>query len=110
MNDEQEAHNPKLPEDGSAGKVGRGALQVIGGVIPFAGGIFSAIAGAWSENEQARVNKFIEQWLKMIEEEIKEKEATVVEIMARLDLQDEKIAKRVESREFQSLVKKTFRE
>jgi len=79
-------------------------------VIPFAGGIFSAIAGAWSENEQARVNKFIEQWLKMIEEEIKEKEATVVEIMARLDLQDEKIAKRVESREFQSLVKKTFRE
>jgi hypothetical protein len=30
--------------------------------------------------------------------------------MARLDLQDEKIAARVESREYQSLLKKTFRE
>ena len=46
----------------------------------------------------------------MLEEEIREKEATVIEIMARLNLQDEKIAARVESREFQSLVKKTFRD
>ncbi len=46
----------------------------------------------------------------MLEDELKEKEQTIVEIMARLDLQDEKIQERVESREYQSLLKKTFRE
>ncbi|EWG99115.1 hypothetical protein Q427_26785 [Halomonas sp. BC04] len=46
----------------------------------------------------------------MLQDELKEKEETIIDIMARLDLQDEKIAERVESREYQSLVKKTFRE
>lgn len=46
----------------------------------------------------------------MLQDELREKEATVVEIMSRINLQDEKIAQRVESKEFQSLVKKTFRD
>ena len=46
----------------------------------------------------------------MLHDELREKEATVIELMARLDLNDEKIAARVESKEFQSLVKKTFRD
>lgn len=99
-----------MPEEGSSGKIGRGTLQVASGVVPFVGGILSALAGAWSEREQAKVNKFFEQWVRMLEDEIREKEATVVEMMSRIDLQDEKIAERVESKEFQSLVKKTFRD
>ena len=102
--------NSEMPEEGKAAKGARGALQVASGVVPIVGGILSAIAGAWSENEQAKVNQFFEQWVCMLEEEILEKEATIIEIMARLDLQDEKVAARVESREFQSLVKKTFRD
>jgi hypothetical protein len=98
------------PKDGKAGKAIRGAMQVASGAVPLVGGMLSAIAGAWSEHEQAKVNRFFDQWVRMLEEEIREKEATVVEIMARLDLQDEKIAARVESQEFQSLVKKTFRD
>ena len=101
---------PKLPQGMPGGKYVRGGLQALGGAIPFAGGLLSAIAGGWSEHEQERVNRFIEGWLQMIRDEIREKEQTVVEIMARLDLNDEKIAERVESKEFQSLVKKTFRE
>lgn len=104
------ADNSDLPEEGKGGKAIRGALQVASGAVPLLGGILSAIAGAWSEREQAKVNQFFDQWVRMLEEEIREKEATVIEIMARLDLQDEKIAKRVESREYQSLVKKTFRD
>lgn len=104
------SEDKSVPDDGVGGKAARGALQVVGGVVPFVGGVLSAIAGAWSEHEQAKVNRFFEQWVKMLEEEIHEKEATVIEIMARLDLQDEKIAARVESREYQSLLKKTFRE
>ena len=26
----------------------RGALQVVGGAVPFVGGLFSAVVGAWS--------------------------------------------------------------
>lgn len=99
-----------LPMDGSTPKVIRGALQVIGGAVPFAGGLFSAAAGAWSENEQERVNKFLQHWIKMLEDEIREKEKTILEIMIRLDIHDEEIAKRLESKEYQSLLKKTFRE
>ena len=100
----------KLPEDGKAAKISRGALQVIGGVVPFAGGILSAIAGAWSENEQEKVNRFFEHWVQMLQDELKEKQETIIEIMARLNLQDKTISERVESKEYQSLVKKTFRE
>ena len=100
----------KVPESGKIAKISRGALQVIGGVVPFAGGVLSAVAGVWSEGEQEKVNRFFEHWVQMLHDEIKEKEETILDIMARLNLQDEEISKRVESKEYQSLVKKTFRE
>lgn len=100
----------KLPEEGRTPKIVRGALQIVGGAVPFAGGLFSAAAGAWSENEQEKVNNFFKHWIKMLEDEIKEKERTILEIMSRLDIHDEQIAKRLESKEYQSLLKKTFRE
>jgi hypothetical protein len=48
--------------------------------------------------------------MQMLADELREKEETIVEIMARLDLNDERIAERVESKEYQSILKKTFRE
>lgn len=110
MSDTQDPKREDIPEEGNTEKVVRGVLQVASGAIPLVGGVLSAAAGAWSEREQAKVNRFFEQWIKMLQEEIHEKEATIIEIMARLDLQDDKIAARVESREYQSLLKKTFRE
>ena len=100
----------EAPKDGKVAKYTRGALQAIGGAIPFAGGVFSAIAGAWSEGEQEKFNRFFEHWVQMLQDELKEKEETIIEIMSRLDLQDEKISQRVESREYQSLIRKTFRD
>ena len=82
-----EEKNITPPDEGSTPKVIRAGMQVVGGAVPFAGGLFSAAAGAWSENEQAKVNKFFTAWLKMLEDEIKEKEKTILEIMARLDMQ-----------------------
>ena len=99
-----------VPKEGKIAKYTRGAMQAIGGAVPFAGGVFSAIAGAWSEGEQEKVNRFFDHWVHMLQDELKEKEQTIIEIMARLDLQDEAIADRIESREYQSLLKKTFRE
>src|SRR4051794_26188707 len=98
------------PEEGSTPKIIRAGMQIVGGVVPFAGGLLSAAAGAWSENEQEKANKFFKQWIKMLEDEIREKEKTILEIMARLDMHDEKISQRIESKEYQSLLKKTFRE
>lgn len=102
--------NNKLPESGKVSKVTRGVLSAVGGAVPIAGGIFSAITGAWSEHEQDKVNRFFNHWVRMLEDELKEKEETIIGIMGRLDLQDEAISERVESRAYQSLVKKTFRE
>lgn len=110
MTIESPSPSDSMPEERGAAKTARGALQIVSGAVPIVGGILSALAGAWSEREQAKVNKFFEQWVRMLEDEIREKEATVIEIMSRLDLQDERIAARVESKEFQSLVKKTFRD
>ena len=98
-----------MPVNGSVGKITRGALQTAGSV-PIIGGLLTAAASAWSEHEQNKVNRFFEQWLRMLRDELQEKETTIIEIMTRVDLQDEKIAQRVESKEFQSLVRKTFRD
>ena len=86
-------------KESNVGKISRGTLQVVGGAVPFVGGLFSAVAGAWSEHEQEKVNRFFEHWIRMLEDEIKEKEQTIIEIMTRLDLADEEISKRVESKE-----------
>lgn len=48
-----------MPESSKVAKISRGALQVVGGAVPFAGGVLSAIAGAWSEGEQEKVNRFL---------------------------------------------------
>jgi hypothetical protein len=95
-----EDYEVHAPESRSAAKLGRSALQIAGGAVPFVGGFLSAVAGAWSEKDQEKVNQFFEQWIQMIKDEIREKEQTVAEVMARLVLQDEKISKRLESEEY----------
>src|SRR5690606_28624881 len=97
--------NHEVPQSGIVPKIARGALQ-IAGMAPYIGGILSAAAGAWSEHEQEKVNKFFEQWLKMLQDEFREKEQTIVEILARLDLQDENVKQRIESPQYQSLIRK----
>ncbi len=98
------------PKANSTAMAARAGLQIVGGLVPFAGGLFSAAAGAWSEHEQNKANRFITHWLKMLQDEIQEKEKTILEIMARLDLHNEETSKRIESPEYQSLLKKTFRQ
>lgn len=102
---------PDPPDDSSKkNRAIRAGLNIASGMIPFLGGTLSAAASAWSEHEQEKLNDFFRQWIKMLEDEIREKAQTVLEIMSRLDLQDEKIADRVASSEFQGLVRKAFRD
>jgi hypothetical protein len=46
----------------------------------------------------------------MLQAEMAEKTQTILEIMARLDLNDKKTADRIESQEYQSLLRKAFRD
>jgi len=95
--------------EGSAPKVARRALATLAGV-PFVGGLFGAAAGAWSEGHQKRLNEIFAEWLKLQQDEIREMEQTLFEVLIRLDPNDEEARKRVESSEYHSLVKKCFRD
>jgi hypothetical protein len=56
------------------------------------------------------VNAFLEHWLKMLQDQMAEKAQTILEITSRLDLNDKKTAERIESPEYQSLLRKAFRD
>jgi hypothetical protein len=112
-------NNPEQKDPTEGGKVGKvirtgmqaaSALSIATFNNPLFGVFVSAVAGAWGEHEQDKVNSFFKEWLKMLQDEIREKEQTIIEIIARLDLQDEKISQRLQSKEYLSLLKKTFRE
>lgn len=90
-------------------KAAKAAINAIGGVIPFVGGLVSAGVDHWSESDQENVHRVLKQWLQMLEDELREKGKTIAEIVARLDMSDEVTKRRVESPEFQSLLKKSFR-
>lgn len=97
------------PEPSGVGKPARAALQILGGTIPFIGGLLSAGASFWSEAEQEQVNNMLKQWLQMLEDELREKGKTIAEVIARIDMKDEETVSRVESPEYQSILKKAFR-
>lgn len=84
--------------------------EVGGAVGSYAGGAISGATAAWSERDQQRINDIMHGWLKLQEDEIKEIGKTIFEIMGRLDLQDEEVAKRLESPEYLRLLKKCFRD
>lgn len=93
----------------AAAKAARAALSIASGAIPFVGGILSAGAAYWSEAEQEHVNQMLKQWIGMLEDELREKGRTIAEVVARLDMKDDTTTTRVESVEYQSLLKKAFR-
>ena len=100
---------PDLGGTGNAGKAARAALSAIGGVIPYVGGILSAGAAYWSEAEQEHANNVLKQWIEMLQDELREKGRTIAEVIARIDMGDKETAERIESPEYQSILKKAFR-
>jgi hypothetical protein len=110
MDSETPDEMPELPEGASGARALRFILNAASGAIPLAGGVLSAGAGAWSEREQERINDFLKHWLEMLLAEMKEKRQTILEITARLDVHDEKIAERIKSSEYQALLRKAFRD
>jgi hypothetical protein len=105
-----DADVPPLPAGAKGAAAARIALNAISGVIPLAGGLLSAVASNWSEREQARINEFLHHMMEMLKAEMQEKEKTILEITARIDMQDEKISERIKSAAYQALLRKAFRD
>lgn len=96
-------------ECGAGPKIARFILAGLS-AVPFVGGVIGGTASAWSEKEQERFNTLLASWLKLQEEEIKEIGRTIVEVMARVNMADERVRLRMESQEYLSIVKKCFRD
>jgi hypothetical protein len=91
-------------------KAVRFALACISGLVPIVGGAISGASGAWSEAEQDRFKKILRAWLQLQEDEIKEIGQTLAEVIARVDANDERVRRRIESKEYLALLKKCFRD
>jgi len=95
---------------GNGPKLARFALAVLSGAVPYVGGIIGGAGGAWSEKENERFQRILKTWLKLQEDEIKEIGQTLIEVMLRLDQQDEAVQQRIESPEYLKILKKCFRD
>jgi hypothetical protein len=94
---------------GTGPKAVRYALACLG-AVPGVGGAIAGIAGIWSEQEQEDFNRIFKAWLKLQEDEIREIGITIMEVMARVDQNDEDVRRRMESPEYLRLIKKCFRD
>jgi hypothetical protein len=95
--------------DGHLASKGDGEPAGNGERLSFAERLFNAAGGQWNESDQSSVMAVLRAWMKMIEDELKEKQRTIVSIFARLDVHREEIADRIKSAEFRSLLRKAFR-
>ena len=77
--------------------------------MSFADRLLSSVGGQWGDGEQSSLLAILRAWMKMLEDEIREKQKTILEIFSRLNMHEEAIAQRVKSAEYQSLMKKAFR-
>lgn len=109
MSDPTNDQTPHDPQKPGSGKWIRAGMNAVSGAIPLAGGLLSAAAGVWGENEQEEMLNVLRAWMQMLEDELREKQRTMIDVMARLDIHDEEIAARVKSDEYQSILKKAFR-
>jgi hypothetical protein len=110
MGSESTDGTPEFPKGSKSSGITRIILNAASGAIPFAGGILSAAASAWSERDQNRVNEFLHHMIEMLQAEMREKEQTILEITARIDMNDEKVSERIKSPAYQSLLRKAFRD
>ncbi|MDB5166911.1 MAG: hypothetical protein JWN26_56 [Candidatus Saccharibacteria bacterium] len=75
-----------------------------------AGGALGGLMTFKSQQDQDKINQLINVWLKLQADEMREIGATLVEVLEKLDLQDEHVINRLESEDYLALLKKCFRD
>lgn len=79
------------------------------GALPWIGSIISATATLSSENEQGNTNKLLFLWIKEHETKFVELKVTLNDIFSKFESFGDRISERIESEEYLSLVRKTFK-
>src|ERR1700733_6898263 len=75
----------------------RALLNIAAGAIPLGGGALAAAAGAWSEKEQETINNFLHHMYEQQKAKTLEQLQMILEINARLDMNDKTTAERIAS-------------
>lgn len=89
-------------------KYSRVAMAALGSV-PWVGSILSAGATFSAEKEQGKANKLLFLWIKEHEIKLKELSLALSSIFAKFESFGDRIEERIESEEYITLVRKTFR-
>ncbi len=92
----------------SAFSAAPGGIEAV--LFALGGGAVSAAASAWSETEQAGVNELFGACLQEHGRRFEEISRTVFEIVSRIDLENDAVRQRVESDEYQNLIRRAFRD
>lgn len=90
-------------------KYTRVTMAALGG-IPWVGSVLSAAAALSAENEQGSTNQIMFLWVKEHEQKLKELAVTLNDIFERFSSFGDEVNARLESPEYLSLVRKTFRD
>jgi hypothetical protein len=83
-----------------------GSSPLVSGAVT---GTVSGVIGAWSEQEQEAINLLLAECIRQDRKQIEDVKNNVMQIMVRLNLDDDKIASRVESPQYQNLLRRAFR-
>ena len=87
----------------------RAILQTVAGAVPFAGGLLSAAISLSGEVEQNQTNALLQSLITSLENDFQDLAQTMSEINERVNFCEEKICKRVQSKEYQALFMKIIR-
>ena len=93
---------------GKKEKYKRFVLSALGS-IPWVGGFISGIGSLRSEKDQNQINELQQQWLEEYKNQLYDLVQALEDICTRFDELGEQIEERIQSPEYLSLVKKSFR-
>ena len=97
-----------ITNSGNKKRISRFILSALSS-IPWVGGFLGASAALHAEIEQSKVNEIQRLWLQEHQEKIEKLGQTIYGIISRLENFDSTVHERMESLEYQDLVKKGFR-
>lgn len=97
-----------ITNSGNKKRISRFILSALSS-IPWVGGFLGATAALHAEIEQSKLNEIQRLWLQEHQEKIEKLGMTIYGIISRLETFDSKVHERMESPEYQDLVKKGFR-
>ncbi|MCG6191491.1 hypothetical protein [Maribellus maritimus] len=98
-----------IDEKGKKNRTGRFVMSALSS-IPWVGGVIAASSALHGEKEQGKVNSLQKMWLEEHQKKIEELAMVIYEITEKLNSCGADIDERLESEDYQDLVKKGFKE